>query len=266
MPGPLFVLLPPSEAKAGGGVRNLFGGEFDVELESPRCEVVAALATLLETSSRAALEKVLGVRGPLLERALISTRAIVDGEMGTLPAWQRYSGVVWTHLDPATLSESQRRRLLVPSGLYGVTSGVDRVADYRLKMNASLIPLGKLSSYWKPLLTPLLEKSLRGATVIDLLPHEHEAALDFARLRGACEVHNVAFVQYDGARAAGHDAKAVKGEVARTLLCDGWEGLEDFRWNGWRSRRHHGELRIVGPAQVTRSESTTPRQRGSRGL
>lgn len=247
MSGSLFVLLPPSEAKTDGGAPNGLGGQFDAELAPARREVVTALGTLLETSSRPKLEKALGVRGALLERALLSTRAIVEGVADTLPAWQRYSGVVWTHLEPATLSESQRRQLLIPSGLYGVTSGVDRVADYRLKMSASLAPLGKLASYWKPRLTPVLEKSLRDATVVDLLPHEHEAAFDFERLRDSCVVRTVAFVQRDGARAAGHDAKAVKGEVARTLLRDGWDGLEDFRWNGWRSRRHHESLRIVAP-------------------
>lgn len=245
MSGPLFVLLPPSEAKADGGVRRSPSGEFDARLSVARRGIEAALASLLEAASPGALEKTLGVRGSLLERALVSTRAIVDGVPETLPAWQRYTGVVWTHLDPATLSESQRHHLLIPSGLYGITSGTDPVANYRLKMNASLAHLGKLASYWKSLLTPVLEEYLSGAVVVDLLPREHEVAIDFARLRTVCEVHSIAFVQHDGSRAAGHDAKAVKGEVARALLSDGLERLADFRWNGWKARRHREELRIV---------------------
>lgn len=250
MSGPLFVLLPPSEGKTEGGVRGEAAGAFDIELGPARNDVVVALTTLLETATNAELERTFGVRGPLLARALVSMRALVDGEVETLPAWQRYTGVVWTYLDPVSLSESQRRQLLIPSGLYGVTSGVDPVADYRLKMNVSLSFLGKLASYWKPLLTPVLEEHLVGGVVVDLLPHEHEVAFDFARLRHSCEVQSVAFVQHDGAGAAGHDAKAVKGEVARTLLRDGLEGLTDFRWNGWKAHHHHGELRIVAPRKL----------------
>ncbi|MHB1251139.1 MAG: peroxide stress protein YaaA [Acidimicrobiales bacterium] len=246
MSGPLFVLLPPSEAKALGG-EHPYSGAFDDQLGASRHELVLALARLLETATPAVLEKTLGVRGPLLQRALGATRAIVDGTFEVLPAWQRYTGVVWTHLDPWTLSESQRSHLLIPSGLYGITSGADPVADYRLKMSASLAPVGKLAAYWRPLLAPVLKERLDGATLVDLLPHEHEVAIDATQLRSSCEVHRVAFVDHDGARAVGHDAKAVKGELARAALTDGWASLAKFRWNGWKAHVHRGELRIVAP-------------------
>lgn len=247
MSGPLFVLLPPSEAKAEGGVGHSGAGLFDERLGDARNQVVTALAALLQSADRGVIEKTLGVRGPLLDRALLSTAAIVEGTSEVLPAWRRYTGVVWAHLDPLTLSESKRGRILIPSGLYGITSGIDPVPDYRLKMSASLIPLGKLASYWKPALAPVLKEHVSGATVVDLLPHEHGAAIDIVQLRASCEVHRVSFVRHDGARAVGHEAKAVKGEVARAVLSDGWTSLGKFRWNGWKAHRHHGELRIVAP-------------------
>ncbi|MHB1208841.1 MAG: peroxide stress protein YaaA [Acidimicrobiales bacterium] len=243
----LFVLLPPSEAKAVGGVGRAYTGAFDEQLGAARREVVSALSTLLDTAGRDVLEKTLGVRGPLLDRALASTRAIADGSCECLPAWQRYTGVVWAHLDPSTLSDAQRRQLLVPSGLYGLTSGVDPVADYRLKMSASLAPLGKLSSYWRPRLAPVFTERMRGAVVIDLLPREHEVVIDDAQLRELCEFHHVTFVHHDGARAVGHEAKAAKGEVARAVVTLGWDSLAKFRWNGWKAHRHRGEVRIVAP-------------------
>ncbi|MBW4078337.1 MAG: peroxide stress protein YaaA [Acidobacteria bacterium] len=247
MSAQLFVLLPPSEAKAVGGVGHAHTGAIDEQLSAARQEVVSALSTLLDTATPNVFEKTLGVRGPLLDRALASTRAIVDGSCELLPAWQRYTGVVWAHLDPSTLSDAQRRQLLVPSGLYGLTSGVDPVADYRLKMSASLAPLGKLSSYWRPRLAPVFTEQMRGAVVVDLLPREHELAIDETQLRDRCEFHRVTFVHHDGARAVGHEAKAAKGEVARVVVTRGWDSLAEFRWNGWKAHRHRGEVRIVAP-------------------
>lgn len=247
MSGALFVLLPPSEAKADGGVRPTSAGAFDERLADARHEVVRALHTLLQSADRGELEKTLGVRGPLLERALLSSRSIVEGTCDVLPAWRRYSGVVWSHLDPATLSDAMRSRLLIPSGLCGITSGSDPVPDYRLKMSASLSSLGTLAAHWRPVLTPALIDHVRGAAVVDLLPHEHARAIDVDQLRVSCDVHRVNFVRHDGARAVGHEAKAVKGEVARAVLCDGWSNLAKFRWNGWKAHRHHDEIRIVAP-------------------
>jgi len=76
---------------------------------------VAALASLLERGDSRTIEKTLRVHGALLERAIEATHAIVERREQFLAAWQRYSGVVWTHLDPHTLSVEQRRRILVPA-------------------------------------------------------------------------------------------------------------------------------------------------------
>ncbi len=247
MSAQLFVLLPPSEAKSAGGAEYSQVGEFDEVLAVARRQVMGALSKLLDTASVSALEKTLGVRGPLLERALASTGAVVRGVGQVLPAWQRYTGVVWAHLDASTLSEPQRGRLLVPSGLYGLTSGNDLVADYRLKMSVSLAPLGRLASFWRPHLTLALTERVRGAVVVDLLPREHSAAIDEVELGGVCEMHRVTFVDHDGERAVGHDAKAVKGEVARMVTLNGLEGLAKFRWNGWKAHHHRGVVRIVAP-------------------
>jgi hypothetical protein len=46
----------------------------------------------------------------------------------------------------------------------------------------------------------------------------------------------VRFRTADGTGAAGHDAKAVKGAVARAVLDDGLDALRGFRWQGWRAR------------------------------
>jgi len=245
--GPLFVLLPPSEAKNAGGSGTPKIGPFDAGLAGPRRIITAALGELLASASPELLEKTLKVRGPLLERALEASMEVVEGRAGLLAGWRRYSGVVWSHLKPQSLSPAQRRRILVPSGLYGLTTAEDLVADYRLKMNASLPTVGNVAAFWKEHLTTVLIQDLKGAGVVNLLPREHEAAIDLGELAGAVDLTTISFVTHGGERAAGHAAKAVKGLVAREVLTGRLDSLDSFRWHGWRGRRRAGQLQIVAP-------------------
>jgi cytoplasmic iron level regulating protein YaaA (DUF328/UPF0246 family) len=233
---------------------NARPGRFDEELHAGRSDVMAALERLLATAEPRTLEKVLNVRAALLTRAVAASAELVNGTSVTLPAWQRYSGVVWTHLDAATLSLSQRRRILVPSGLYGVTTAQDPISDYRLKMDVSLPPLGNLAAFWRPVLTEVLATHLRGSTVVDLLPREHDAAFDLESLSEACRVARVRFVAADGSAAAGHGAKAVKGIFARRVFEEGLGVLESFDWEGWRGVRCGDVTRVVAPRTAAEGE------------
>ena len=243
----VFVLVPPSEGKAEGGAVTTKAGVFDALLASERKKVVGALRSALAKSSKAELGKTLKVRGELLDRALVSSKALCAGKPLLLPAHQRYTGVVWGHLDPTSLSGAQRKRLLVPSGLYGVTTGEDLVGDYRLKMDVALSPLGNVGQFWKEPLTTALMSKLRNKTVINLLPNEHEAAIDFDQLSTVATVVHVVFVSSDGSGAAGHDAKAVKGILARQLLVDGMSNIEKFSWQGWKIKRRGDGFVVSAP-------------------
>ena len=243
----LFVLIPPSEAKTTGGTSGSSVGLFDAELGAHRALVRDALGAVLDVGGVFALEKTLGVRAGLLDQAMAASRLIVEGVAPMSPAWQRYSGVVWNHLEPATLSSSQLRRILVPSGLYGVTTGEDPVAEYRLKMDVRLAPLGRLNDFWRLSVTSAIAAHVKGAVVVNLLPNEHRLAVDESLLEGRLELINVGFVSYAGDRAVGHNAKAVKGILARRLLCDGVGVLDDFHWRGWKSTRQRGEIVVRGP-------------------
>ena len=239
----LFVLVPPSEAKREGGAQIESPGVFDAPLALPRREVVLALGELLATASTTQLEKQLNVRGPRLVRALEASRQLLDGTERVMPAWQRFDGVVWSHLDPATLPTSDRRRLLVPSGVYGLSTGEDPVADYRLKMDARLGSLGQLASFWRPFVTRALIEHVGAAVLVNLLPREHSSSIEASQLSQV----DVAFVQPDGRGAAGHAAKAVKGIFARRLLLDGLTTLDTFHWEGWRMRREQDAFHVVAP-------------------
>ncbi len=221
-----ILLLPPSEGKALGGRPGTHwkpdSGAFGA-LADQREHVAGALA-----AAGGGDAKLLGVGGDHLERARDANASLVGAP--TLPAWQRYTGVVWDALDPATLPAAARRRIVVVSGLMGLVRGDDQVPDYRLKMSANLAPLGKLSTWWRDDLSAVLDRRLRGKVVVDLLPKEHRAAW---RPDDRVEGVSVEFVDPTG-RPGAHFAKAAKGRLARALLLDGTSALDT-----WTDDRFH---------------------------
>lgn len=235
-----LILIPPSEAKLAGGRNNARAGTFDEDLAGAREIVSARLRELVETATDAQVATVLGVRGALLERARSATVALLDGRAPLMPVWQRYSGVVWNHLEANTLTGAQRRRLIVPSGLYGLNAGDDVIADYRLKMSARLHH-ESLSTFWRPVLSASLARFARDRVIYDLLPLEHRAAL--SQLTAGARLVPVTFTHGSNGRLAGHDAKAAKGAFARHLIDN--SPLASFAWRGWTARAREGEIQVI---------------------
>jgi uncharacterized protein len=224
-----LVLLPPSQGKAPGGSPVVSRGVFNKTLSAARRMVLQALAESLRAGPAS---KVLGAKGPLLERYIEATAMIAAPGALLMPAWQRYSGVVWTGLAPGSLSKEQRGRIIVPSGLYGVIAGNDLIADYRLTMKTSLKGLGPVGSFWLPYVTRALDPVAADREVVNLLPAEHRAVLTAQALDRA-HVTDVTFVTPDNKAAAGHAAKYVKGVIAATVLSEGIAALSSFSWEGW---------------------------------
>jgi uncharacterized protein len=244
---PPVILVPPSERKTPGGGSSRRAGAFNATLSDARLVVLDALAATVESASPESLERLFNARGNLADHAVAAVNDLVAGSSPLLPAWQRYSGVVWTALEPVSLSPAQRRRLVVPSGLYGLSGAEDLVGDYRLKMSASLARIGPVANFWRPRITTALAAHARGALIVDLLPKEHQRALDFDALRSTGPVVSVPFVTGSGDRAVGHAAKAAKGQLARALVVEGIDALAGFRWEGWQARERHGRVVVVSP-------------------
>lgn len=245
------MLVPPSQGKASGGRRTVASGTFDGELGAPREQVIDALRSFVATAATRQLEISLSARGPLLERALVATQEFLDGSPPTLAAWRRYQGVVWNYLAPDSLTPAQRRHILVPSGLYGLLASEDRIADYRLKMNASIAPLPPLARFWRPHVTAALLACTRHATILNLLPQEHAASVDMAQLASLRNVIDVRFTTADESRAVGHDAKAVKGDLARAVLVEGLAALSVPMRLGWRVERRDNVVTVIAPSTRT---------------
>ncbi len=151
----------------------------------------------------------------------------------TMPACERYTGVLYRELDWASLTGIARRRgvdrVRTVSGLWGLVAPDDPIPHYKLKMSAALGELGRLSTWWRPRLAPVLAARSADAVVWDLLPIEHSAAMDWAGCRPARRV-TVRFVDAEG-RTVSHWNKLLKGSLARWLLSEqpsGPEALEGF--------------------------------------
>ena len=218
------VLLPPSRGKepggAGPGWRDAPPGRF-ARLDPDRRRLLRAL--------RAAGSP------PGLERA------------PTLPAIERYVGVLFTHLDAPSLPPAAASRLgrdvVLLSALWGLLAPADLIPAYRLTMAAAVEPLGRLSGWWRPRLSPVLDTRVSGAVVWDLLSAEYGAA--WRPLAGATYARRITpRIVAEVRRADGgavrtgvsHHAKAVRGALARQVLL---HGLED-----------PAELATVDPADL----------------
>jgi hypothetical protein len=201
----IAILVPPSEGKALGGA----GAPWRVG--------VASLGGLDRFRA-----EVLAGHDPTLLHA------------PTMPAIERYTGVLYKELDWASLPAPARRRgrstLLTFSGLWGAVAPADPIPHDKLKMSASVPGLGKLSTWWRPRLTAELAVALRGRVVWDLLPLEHAAAWTPAEVPYRRRL-TVRFLDRQG-RTVSHWNKLLKGALVRRLLLDPVTDPLDLA--GWR--------------------------------
>lgn len=203
-----------------------------IDLDDRRQQVLAALASAMTRSepTRAAL---LGVKGKALAAATAAN--LTARTSPTMPAIERYTGVLYDALDHRSLSAAHRRRLdasvVIFSGLWGVVAPADPIPDYKLKMGAGLTPFGKLSAWWRDELSERLAERAAGRRVWNLLPAEHASAW---RPPAGLPQLSVRFLERrsDGSLAAvSHWNKFLKGALVRFLLAHPSAGPEELA--GW---------------------------------
>ena len=210
----MLVLLPPSETKHPGGD----GAPLDLaalghrELDPVREQLITGVAELAGDveASRTALGVSAAQDAEIARNAVVRTAP-------TMPALDRYTGVLYDALDVRSLTRAQRakadRRLAVGSALLGLVHGGEPIPAYRLSAGSQLPGLPTLRTLWRPVLGPVLTAHVDGL-VVDLRSGSYA---DLAPVPGAVTV-DVLSERADGSRAVvSHFNKAHKGRLARLL-------------------------------------------------
>lgn len=217
----MLVLLPPSETKRPGGD----GAPVDLaalalpSLRESRDRVVDALVALSADEAAAARVLKLGARRlhEVADNAALRTAA-------TLPAVDRYTGVLFDALDAASLDDAPRAWLgahvLIHSAPFGPVGGLDGIPAYRLAASTSIPGLPSLRRIWADAVT----RAIREAAPDFVLDVRSEA---YAALGPVPEELDSTYVRVvaegpDGAvRALNHFNKKAKGELVRRLALTG---------------------------------------------
>lgn len=241
MPG-FLILLPPAERKRPGGnalAPSLFdlraAGTFNyfAELNPERRRLIAVLQEALAAGEGPA---VLGLEGAALEAAIAADMAVLDGPR--MAALERYGpGVMYEAMHFSSLPTGAQRRLLehvvIFSGLWGLLRADDLIPDYRLRMDATVPALGRVSAYWRPRLSPVLDRAVEGRLVWNLLPGAHREAWEDGHTYEA--MVRVRFEEGQGTarRGLSHGVKPLRGALVAHLVREGGERVETL--HAWRA-------------------------------
>ena len=137
-------------------------------------------------------------------------------------AIERYTGVVYEHLKWETLSEKSKKymenHVLIFSGLFGMTTPLTLIPNYKLKMNVL-----SLQYHWNHTISEILKKE---DLIFDLLPQVYRKA--YTPNENVVKVEFV--VENKGKKtAAGHYGKAVKGRFIRFLAENTVQNMNEFK-------------------------------------
>ncbi|SMQ70517.1 hypothetical protein SAMN06295909_2089 [Plantibacter sp. VKM Ac-1784] len=233
----MLILLPPSETKRDGGD----GRALDTALlrfpglSSSRNDCLEALVSL--AADEAATVKALKL-GPKQLGEVQRNRAAATSP--TMPAIDRYTGVLYDALDAATLPQEARRfaaeHLAVHSALLGPVGALDPIPAYRLSHDSRL-PGFVLKRHWAGQVAR--ELNAVPGVLLDLRSEGYAALGPLPDRVGAVYLR-VLTVGDDGRRRAlNHFNKQGKGRFTRALLEAGVdhpdvESLLDWaRSTGW---------------------------------
>lgn len=205
----MLILLPPSETKARGGDC----GPLDLDslsfsaLNETRKSLIDDLRELSADASVAC--EVLGLGPKSADEVELNAELITSP---TTAALDRYTGVLFEALDPATLAAKARGQLAVGSALFGVVGGEDLIPAYRLSGTVKLpLPDGSLPTMrkrWGRTITETLAG--RDDLIVDLRSGTYQ---NLGKVPGAV----TAKVVTPEGKVVSHFNKHHKGLLARAL-------------------------------------------------
>jgi len=183
-----LILIPPSEGKNSGGTNNPVSFS----------EVSKSLLSILDTSK-------------------VENKNILSQK--TLPAIERYSGVVYKGIDYESLKNKRLfdEHVRIISGLFGVIKPTDLIPNYKLKMNRTY-------KVWREHI--LFDDSY---FIYDLLPQEHKKAVSYTK-----GVRIEFSIIKNGKKIpAGHNGKLIKGKFIRWLTEHNFSDFAQFKEDGF---------------------------------
>ena len=215
----MLILLPPSETKRPGGVGISLSQLAIIwaALEPTRVLLYQTLEKLAQNPDQAA--KALG----LGKRNLADIEANLELLTApTMPALQRYTGVLYDALDFDSLSpaaiERAKEQLFIQSALFGLLPAMEQIPYYRLSAGSKLpgINLKQIwtaahEAVWPRMVGPILD--LRSKSYVELNPVPAGRESRFVE------------VMDDSGRALNHFNKKAKGVFVRAAL---EQGLSDY--------------------------------------
>jgi cytoplasmic iron level regulating protein YaaA (DUF328/UPF0246 family) len=211
----VIVLLPPSETKRGGGdgaALHLPDLGF-AELHDVRTTLIEELVEL--AADRPASRRALGI-SPAQDAEIERNAALRSAP--TLPAIDRYTGVLYDALDIGSLrgatATRARARLAIGSALFGLLRADDQIPAYRLSAGSKLPGRPTLAASWRPALQPVLAKIAAEELVVDLRSGSYAA---LGRLPEAVHVEVLSESSAGKRTVVSHFNKAHKGALARVL-------------------------------------------------
>lgn len=238
----LTVLLAPSQTKQPGGnpfAPDMFdyrtSGTFNYfdELNPERRALINDLQGLIKEADESELAEQFDLQGFELEEFVEVNTEIYDAPL--MSALDRYSpGVMYAAMDFANLPTGAQRRLLengiIISGLFGLLRPDDLIPNYRLDMDAEMPEVGEVAEYWRPHISELLNDSLEGRWVWDLLPGtERDAWDDEHTYEARVEMKFVREEDGDRMEVTDEDLDVQRGQLVNFVVRETAEDLEELR-------------------------------------
>ena len=239
------MLLPPSETKRPGGRRVPLALDRLAlpGLTAQREATVGALVALAQDPELAA--RVLKLSPRQLDD-VAANATLLTGP--TLPAVDRYTGVLYDALAAGSLDAAGRRWLgrhaLIHAAAFGPVGALDRIPAYRLGPATTLPGLPPLRRVWADVVTDALRAS-RETFVLDLRSEAYVALGPVPASVPSAYVRVVATSDDGTVRALNHVNKTAKGRFVRALA-ESRPAVRSLR----------GLLRWAGSADI----SLTPRR------
>ena len=212
----MLILLPPSETKRAGGTgRSLSLDELRFpELTDARRRLTENVVTL--AADRDATIAALKL-GPKQHAEVDVNRQLWTSP--TMPALDRYTGVLYDALDAASLDAASRdfaaQHVVVHAALFGPVGGLDPIPAYRLSHD-SRVPGVVMKRHWNAAVADAIAGE--DGLLLDLRSEAY-VALGPAPVRANSVYVRVLTDGPDGTRrAVNHFNKKAKGEFTRAIL------------------------------------------------